>query len=161
MDPGNSLDGMKMFNLYGGAIQCSLPARFTDASMFRQIPDHQEVLSDPNCDQSVIIEINQYQPVSDSDCPKYFWDDLLQAAEAMEVSPPELFGAVCPRLRAQHVVCAAIGRQRVSKYRDEATNIVQVCMAIIRLPQHVSDICLFVNTPVAVDEKSSAAGNRH
>jgi hypothetical protein len=52
--------------LFGGAIRiASLPSRFKDLSDFRQVPDHQEVFSDPESDQTVIVEINE--AVSDNE----------------------------------------------------------------------------------------------
>lgn len=43
--------------LFGGAMSAAIPARFVDASRFREVPDNQEVLVDPDTDQSIIVEI--------------------------------------------------------------------------------------------------------
>ncbi|CAE7720558.1 MPK5 [Symbiodinium sp. CCMP2592] len=43
--------------LYGGALTCELPRTLTDASAFREVPDHQEVWVDTSSDRSVVIEI--------------------------------------------------------------------------------------------------------
>jgi hypothetical protein len=57
--------------LYGGAMRIMLCSRFQDLSDFRLIPDHQEVFSDANTDQSVIVEINEMlQDVVDLDIPR-------------------------------------------------------------------------------------------
>jgi hypothetical protein len=43
--------------LYGGMASIDLPARMTNVSDVRPIPDHQEVYTDSHSDQSVLIEI--------------------------------------------------------------------------------------------------------
>lgn len=45
--------------LYGGAIECNIPAGFDDVSKFRVVPDHQEVYANAETDQSIIVEINE------------------------------------------------------------------------------------------------------
>jgi hypothetical protein len=47
--------------LFGGALKIAqFPLRFQDLSNFRQVPDHQEIFSDPYSDQTIIVEINQF-----------------------------------------------------------------------------------------------------
>ena len=43
--------------LFGGSLQMILPSNFTNASKFRQIPDHQEVYVSQDSDASIIVEI--------------------------------------------------------------------------------------------------------
>lgn len=50
-------DAIEPRELFGGAIGMCLPTRFVDISDFRPIPDHQEVFSDANMDQSLIVEV--------------------------------------------------------------------------------------------------------
>ncbi|KAG0679817.1 multicopy suppressor of ts gsp1 [Pichia californica] len=51
--------------LYGGAITMDLPADMIDASMFRQIPDTQEVyVSKENPDYSIIIDLLECVPAT-------------------------------------------------------------------------------------------------
>ena len=40
-------------------------------SQVREVPDHQEIFSDADTDQSIIVEIVEYQPVSDTELGKY------------------------------------------------------------------------------------------
>jgi len=145
--------------LFGGAIQCLIPSRCSDIEQFRQVPDHQVVFEDSEIDQSIIIEVNTFQDaVSDADCAMFFWKDLLDTESAKEVSSPELFTPVCAHISPEHFKCGLVGIQQVSKYRDDATNTVQVCMAIIRLKRYASDICVFVNTPLRTSNNSSTPG---
>ncbi|KAI9349695.1 hypothetical protein BDR26DRAFT_852620, partial [Obelidium mucronatum] len=53
-------------SLFGGAISLSIPAAFVDASLFRQVPDHQEVfVSSQDKSQSLIVEILEMTTESD------------------------------------------------------------------------------------------------
>jgi Ran-interacting Mog1 protein len=49
--------GRRKVQVFGGMASIDLPARMTDISDFRPVPDHQEIYTDANSDQSVIIEI--------------------------------------------------------------------------------------------------------
>ncbi len=44
-------------NLFGGAINMHIPARFVDLSDLMPVPDHQEVMVDGETDQSLVVEI--------------------------------------------------------------------------------------------------------
>eukprot|EP00700_Malawimonas_jakobiformis_P003465 EC726231.1.p2 GENE.EC726231.1~~EC726231.1.p2 ORF type:complete len:82 (+),score=13.48 EC726231.1:86-331(+) len=69
--------------LFGGAIHFALPTRFDDTIQFREVPDHQEVFSDPDTDQSVIVEIVEYDPsVSDADIGKFHLDEIAHVSDA-------------------------------------------------------------------------------
>lgn len=48
-------------NLYGGALSSIVPAQFADASLFRQIPDNQEVFVDDATDDSMVFDILEKQ----------------------------------------------------------------------------------------------------
>jgi hypothetical protein len=50
-------DPSKKTPLFGGAISAQLPARYVDVSDFRPVPDNQEVWTDADKDESVIVEI--------------------------------------------------------------------------------------------------------
>lgn len=42
------------------------------------------------------------------------------------------------------------GRQRVSKFKDTVSNIVEVHMALLRLPQFTADILVTFNNPLDI-----------
>ena len=44
-------------DLFGGAVVMACPARLTDVSDFRPVPDNQEVFADGSRDQSLVFEI--------------------------------------------------------------------------------------------------------
>ena len=50
-------EGISTRELFGSAITMQMPDRFKDISNYRPVPDHQEVLTDANTDQSVIVEV--------------------------------------------------------------------------------------------------------
>jgi hypothetical protein len=125
--------------LFGGAITIPrLPSRFLDLSDHRQIPDHQEVYSDPVSDQSIIIEINQY--VEDSN-PRIFWDDLADANECQDsnLEQIEQFGN-CYYLHGSQKICK-------SHQDQNALNTVDIKILVIRLENASSDICIYFNSP--------------
>ena len=43
--------------LFGGAITVDLPTRMVDVSDFRPVPDNQEVWTDADRDESIILEL--------------------------------------------------------------------------------------------------------
>ena len=43
--------------LFGGAMTCLLPSSFEDISVYRTVPDHQEVFVDKESNTAVTIEI--------------------------------------------------------------------------------------------------------
>jgi hypothetical protein len=51
------MSDLRKVQLYGGMASVDLPSRMTDISDFRPVPDHQEVYTDANSDQSVSVEI--------------------------------------------------------------------------------------------------------
>lgn len=53
----SGMESVRTVQLFGGMASMSLPPRMADVSDFRPVPDHQEIYTDANSDQSVIIEI--------------------------------------------------------------------------------------------------------
>ena len=65
-------------------MKLSLPKRLEDISQFRQVPDHQEVFADASTDQSVVVEIVQYDSdVSNERASTYYFDDLADCNSAI------------------------------------------------------------------------------
>ncbi len=138
--------------LFGGAITIHrLPSRFKDLSEYRQIPDHQEVYSDPVSDQSIIIEINQY--VQDEN-PRIFWDDL---ADANECKPQDSNLVQIEQFENCYYLH---GTQKISKsHQDESfLNTVDIKILVIRLEKVSSDICIYFNSPIRLSNSSIEIG---
>ncbi|USP73097.1 hypothetical protein yc1106_00371 [Curvularia clavata] len=64
--------------LYGGAITLDLPSDFSDASLIRQIPSHQEVYLHNTGYTSIVLEILEYvDKPSDEEALQYHFADLV------------------------------------------------------------------------------------
>ena len=77
--------------LFGGAILASFPARYVDVSDFRPVPDNQEVWTDANRDESVIVEILERVEAGPSDAKgaaAWFFRDLADVNDASVASSP-------------------------------------------------------------------------
>ena len=53
--PATAAEPTVQRDLFGGAIVAAFPARYLDVSDFRPVPDNQEVWTDANKDESVIV----------------------------------------------------------------------------------------------------------
>lgn len=150
---------MSRRNLFGGAIVIDIPDRFQDISEVREVPDNQEVFVDITTDESLIVELVEHDAsIADSECTSHFLSDLAQlnsatAAEVVESGPhPAL-----PLLPAASSTFAAVGRQTVAKFKESATNVINVYLAVARLPANGTDILVSLNSPVSLNPASSSA----
>mmetsp|Transcript_90919 Transcript_90919/g.294221 ORF Transcript_90919/g.294221 Transcript_90919/m.294221 type:complete len:197 (+) Transcript_90919:68-658(+) len=149
--------------LYGGAIVCDMPRCFSDASNFREVPDHQEVWVDGASDRSLIVEIlERKDEVPDDQALAFFLSDLAAFNEAQEAavltSRPALMGEELPRLPADVRCFTGVGEQKVAKFKEACSNRVRVHMCAIRLAEQRTDILLTLNDPVSIDPQSSSGG---
>ena len=140
-----------------------LPARFGDLSMFRDIPNHQEVFGCADTDQSLIVEINQYQTdVTDENAPSFFFEDLSQVTNAVghELHDSGVISDEDAPLLQGIKKFFAMGDMLVSKGRDksEAANMIQVYLIILRLENVTSDLLITFNVPRAFSDKSTVKG---
>lgn len=53
------MSAYKRTPLFGGALECDLPANFADVSKLRQVPDNQEVFIDKDGFTSIIFDITE------------------------------------------------------------------------------------------------------
>ncbi|BDA49170.1 probable ran guanine nucleotide release factor [Coccomyxa sp. Obi] len=157
-----ALEPLQAVQLFGGAAEIALPSRFADVSNVRPVPDNQEVYTDANIDQSLIVEIVEHVDVPDSDSAQHCFNDLasvsgagMQQIESEAILSPQDMPGVPPEAYKAIVV----GQQLVSKGRQasHAANRVQVILAIIRLKQVSSEVLITLNTPVSVSSSSAAA----
>ncbi|KAG9390791.1 Ran-interacting Mog1 protein [Carpediemonas membranifera] len=60
--------------LYGGMMSAIIPKEFKDVSEVREVPDHQHVLMSYERERSVIIELNEMLPTTDTNetCVEHF-----------------------------------------------------------------------------------------
>ena len=151
--------------LYGGAITAEVPDRFVDVSQFRDIPDNQEVLCDIDTDQSVIVELlSLVEDVSDESCAEFHFNEIVKENDAQEnvtvITNRVLTDEELPNISGANIHKAMIlGRMHASKFKESATNLIELHMAIIRIPKITTDILISFNAPVIINEESSSAKN--
>lgn len=150
--------------LFGGAITCSFPHRLQDVSSIRDVPDYQEVYTDPNRDESIIVELLEFeQNVADDQSALWFLQDLADEQDAGQPLVIEavktLTSADTPLLGSPLTVTAAIGKMAVSKGRQgvEAQNVLRVYLANIRLRNANTDVLVTVHEPLMISEHSESA----
>ncbi|XP_054592287.1 ran guanine nucleotide release factor isoform X2 [Nothobranchius furzeri] len=112
--------------LFGGALSAVIPPLATDISELREIPDNQEVFAHPHTDQSLIVELVEYQAqVTDQNAARYHFEDIAGCNKALEPGAFEVSGLVAlpkPELALAECSCAWMltGTQRVSKFNEES-----------------------------------------
>ena len=154
MDVPNSQE----VSLYGGALSAELPRSYTDASTFREVPDHQEAWVDTISDRSIIIEILEQKDVDDAKAIDFFLFDLAAFNEATESkvlhSRPLESEEVSnlPTCRA----FTGVGQQVVAKFREDHSGPVQIHCAVLRLPDVTTDILITLNDPHALSDPPDA-----
>ncbi|KAJ6652356.1 hypothetical protein lerEdw1_011586 [Lerista edwardsae] len=144
--------------LFGGAFSAFLPPGGLDVSDLRQVPDNQEVFVHPNTDQSIIIELLEYQAgVPDDNAARYHFEDVAGASAGAEVLSQE---PLVPHLLALEG-CSSAWRltacQLVAKFNEEAKNKVTLHLVLLRLPQYGTDLLLTFNDPTCIHPLSSSA----
>ncbi|XP_053574292.1 ran guanine nucleotide release factor [Bombina bombina] len=149
--------------LFGGAFSTVLPPFVQDVSDLREIPDNQEVFAHSCTDQSIIVELLEYQEgVSDTEAARYHFEDVASSndadgkSEVLSVQP-------LPLAQLSLTSCtnawALTGRQLVAKFNEQACNLVNMHLALFRLPQYSTDLLVTFNDPIAVNPDSSSAVN--
>ncbi|XP_060768893.1 ran guanine nucleotide release factor [Neoarius graeffei] len=150
--------------LFGGAMSAVLPLNTKDISELREIPDNQEVFTHTNTDQSIIIELLEYQShVEDSQAARYHFADIAGSNQAVEVGQMEVMEVQCvPQDQLSLSQCSSAwiltGTQLVSKFNEEVKNTVNIHLCLFRLPQYTTDILITFNDPVSISPLSISSG---
>jgi hypothetical protein len=146
--------------LFGGALRMQIPPSFDDVSMVRQVGDSQEIFADATTDQSFIVEMLSYTPdVSDEHIAEYLFKDIAEVNGASQTSIKEkhmLSDEDLPNFRA-FPKSWILGQQVVGKYGEQAQNLINVYLAVIRIPNHETDLVVTFNDPVVIHPQSSSA----
>ncbi|CAL1592905.1 unnamed protein product [Knipowitschia caucasica] len=151
--------------LFGGALSTVLPSSSTDISTLREIPDNQEVFAHAHTDQSIIVELLEYQSqVADQDAASYHFEDIAGSNKALEPGAFQVT-SVTPLLKSELSLsqCSSgwllTGAQSVSKFNEEARNTVAIQLGLFRLPQFSTDILVTFNDPQSISPESSSASS--
>ncbi|XP_068175980.1 ran guanine nucleotide release factor [Antennarius striatus] len=151
------------FPLFGGALTAFIPHSATDVSDLREIPDNQEVFTHAHTDQSLIVELVEYQGhVADHDAARFHFEDIAGSNKASEPSACEVTSVVpLPKSDLSLSDCSSAwmltGTQCVSKFNEEAKNTVTLHLGVFRLPQFSTDILITFNDPQSISPGSSSA----
>lgn len=152
--------------LYGGAMVCITPKRFTDMSKFKKISDTQEQFADGFTDQSIIIELVERLDVSDEQAARAHWIEIAAVNESKtnEITQQGAFSAnEVPALSDAGIdfVGYCIGKQRVSKGRDseDKSNVLDLHLTVLRSRKVSSDILISFNVPTYIAPGSQSQGS--
>lgn len=155
--------------LFGGALSALIPYNVTDISELREIPDNQEVFAHPHTDQSLIVELLEYQgQVADQDAARYHFEDIAGSNKAQEPGALEVSNVVAlPKAEVSLSECSSAwmlkGTQCVAKFNEEARNTVTIHLGLFRLPLFSTDILITFNDPqmISPDSSSASAAETH
>lgn len=151
--------------LFGGALSAVLPHSTKDVSELREIPDNQEVFAHAHTDQSLIVELVEYQAqVADQDAARYHFEDIAGSNKALEPGAFVVTSVVTlskSELSLSDCSCAWMltGTQCVSKFNEEARNTVTLHLGLFRLPQFSTDVLITFNDPLSISPDSSSAAS--
>ncbi|XP_048090835.1 ran guanine nucleotide release factor isoform X2 [Alosa alosa] len=134
--------------LFGGALSATFPPSVQDISELREIPDNQEVFAHRDTDQSIIVELLEYQSqVENEDAAKYHFEDVAGSNKASEPGTCEVRSVqAIPKAELSLQQCASAwlltGGQLVSKFNEEFS----------------TDVLVTFNDPVIINPLSSSKG---
>ncbi|XP_072113305.1 ran guanine nucleotide release factor [Mobula birostris] len=152
--------------LFGGSFSIVLPPHFTDVSDIRDVPDNQEVFVHNSTEQSIIIELLEYQSqVTDEEAARYHFDDVTaindasgkEGTEVLSVEPVSRDQLAMQELSSAWFLS---GRQRVAKFNEQAKNTVNVHLALFRLRQYTTDILITFNDPTTISPFSNSSSRQ-
>lgn len=144
--------------LFGGAFSSCLPPGALDVSEMRQVPDNQEVFVHPTTDQSIIMELLEYQAsVPDENAARYHFEDVAGSSADTEILNQEPLGPHLLALEGCSSAWRLTACQLVAKFNEEAKNKVTLHLALLRLPQYGTDLLLTFNDPSYIHPLSSSA----
>ncbi|XP_061635063.1 ran guanine nucleotide release factor isoform X2 [Phyllopteryx taeniolatus] len=149
--------------LFGGALSAVLPHSAADVSKLREIPDNQEAFVHARTDQSLIVELVEYQAhVADQDAARYHFEDIAGNNAASQPGAQEVTGVVALHksslsLSACSCAWALTGTQCVSKFNETARNRVRLHLGVFRLPQFGTDVLVTFNDPQSICPDSSSS----
>ncbi|KAG9351695.1 hypothetical protein JZ751_022946 [Albula glossodonta] len=156
-------DGMEVQHLFGGALSAVIPHSAKDISEVREIPDNQEVFAHKLTDQSLMVDLLEYQShVEDGEAARYHFEDLAGSNEASSPGSSKVIHVQpLPKSQLSLQECSSAflltGTQCISKFNEEAKNVVNIHLGLFRLPQFSTDILVTFNDPVSISPLSSSA----
>ncbi|CAL8394757.1 unnamed protein product [Boreogadus saida] len=148
--------------LFGGAISARIPHSARDISDVREVPDNQEVFAHGHTDQSLIVELLEFESnVEDLDAAKYHFEDIAGSNKALKPGTCDVTSVVAlSKSELSLSECSSAwllnGAQCVSKFNEEARNAVTIHLGLFRLPQFSTDVLVTFNDPLSISPDSSS-----
>lgn len=149
--------------LFGGALSAIIPHSAKDISEVREIPDNQEVFAHCHTDQSIIVELLEFQSqVENENAARYHFEDIAGSNKALDPRTSEVINDVpLPISDLSMAECSSAriltGTQCVSKFNEEAKNTVTIHLGLFRLPQFSTDVLVTFNDTLSICPDSSSA----
>lgn len=158
MEPDQPEVVVRTVPLYGGAFQMDLPTTFVDVSNLRQVPDHQEVFTFAKNDQSCIVELLDKVNEPDENAARFHFEQLAESNESTNFEIIEQGEMQAPSVSSvTPTYCSyCVGRQIVSKLKDEATqaNQIKIFLVLFRLHNVNTDLLITFNAPEEINPTS-------
>ncbi|EMD97534.1 hypothetical protein COCC4DRAFT_75047 [Bipolaris maydis ATCC 48331] len=148
--------------LYGGAITVDLPSNYSDASLIRQIPSHQEVYLHNTGYTSIVLEILEYvDKPSDEEALQYHFADLVDGTGDATTMVAQAKGEMknlpqTPILTLTFIQTPpspAAGAPPARKTPEYTF----IQLILVRLKEQATDIMITINSPHYPGEYSPAA----
>jgi len=160
-------------SLFGGAIKTVFPDHFLNASNFRSVPDNQEVFVSNLDDTSIIFDVLEQVPASDTSAAEFHFDALAVDNEVDEDDDDDDSRVFSTRSLAssEHsklpsVPCYTLaGYQRIVKghYRGSVggsqgglAEYIIIFLVVFRLTEKETDVVVSLNYPVRTEEEVAA-----
>ncbi|XP_065656039.1 ran guanine nucleotide release factor isoform X3 [Hydra vulgaris] len=146
------MSSLKEKLLFGGALSCFIPKNSQDASMIRDIPDNQEVFLHASNEQSIMIDIVEYQAVEGEESARYYFEDLASLNDSSEnkVLCVEKIHKEDTCMKLHSEAWALSGQQYATKFNENTKNLIEIDLLLYRLPQFSTDILVIMNSPLCV-----------
>lgn len=171
----SSTEGEEMHQqLFGGAIEMTIPDFFVDVSKIRQVPDNQECFTDSTkYESTIIVEIMEPPTPAEvaergGSVARYYFTDLCEFNEAKgflieheeavgngKVSAMESFRD--SRISSIETIDGILYGITKFHERDHYGNDVRLYLAIIRIPSHNADLVISLTAPISISKESSSA----
>jgi hypothetical protein len=148
-----------MRELFGGAVECSLPDTFVDVSTFRELPDSEEVLVESETDASLIVEILELQEhIPDSQIAKFHFDNIADENETEYAEVSHLETIPRPEQRFGALFCAVGTQKGIVKFResDRIGNDIVLYVAVARIKELNAEVVISLSAPATISRASSS-----
>eukprot|EP01095_Lingulamoeba_sp_RSL-Kostka_P014904 TRINITY_DN666_c0_g2_i2.p1 TRINITY_DN666_c0_g2~~TRINITY_DN666_c0_g2_i2.p1 ORF type:complete len:194 (-),score=62.05 TRINITY_DN666_c0_g2_i2:52-633(-) len=154
-------------------MEILIPKNFVDISMYKPIGDNQEVFGNADTDQAIIIElVSSLDDVYNNEIGEFHFTEIAknnncenenQVIDVFNLTEEDLpnfsFEDSNNNQGGSPVLthgCVVLGKQHVSKGREESKNHVNLYLAVLRFPSIQTEILISFSDAVIINQKSSS-----